>query len=439
MATHAKVAAHRDRRSPLVISISRLGRSPGSLLTVHESVSSPSRIGLDLIAIDEGAPLDLDLRLESVSEGVLVTGMMSGPTSGQCARCLTPITGHVEVDLTELFAYPDSATDMTTDADEVERVGSGGQADTVDLEQPIIDAVGLALPFAPVCGPDCAGLCPQCGIPLATAEPGHSHEQIDPRWAKLANFDSAAFDTSVRDNNIAKEGMGSRASLLEALGVELPDELLTVTLTHRSYAYENGRLPTNERLEFLGDAVLGLIVSEELFRRHPNSSEGELSRLRNAIVNTHALADVGRKLGSNGLGSHLLLGRGELNTGGSDKTSILADGVEALLGAVYVQHGAVTAREVVIRLFGPLIDIAPTLGAGLEWKTSLQELTSARGLGKPIYSVEATGPDHDREYTATVLVEGNEFGAGVGRSKKEAEQRAAAEAWKALENGYQAD
>ena len=194
MATRAKAAAHRGRRSPLVINISRLGRRPGSMLSVHESVSSPSRIGLDLIAIDEGAPLELDLRVESVSEGVLVTGTVSAPTSGECARCLTPITGHVEIDLTELFAYPDSATDATTDADEVGRVID----DAVDLEQPIIDAVGLALPFAPTCGPDCAGLCPRCGIPLATAEPGHHHEQIDPRWAKLAALlpDEPATDES---------------------------------------------------------------------------------------------------------------------------------------------------------------------------------------------------------------------------------------------------
>lgn len=158
------------------------------MLTFSETVPSPSRIGLDLIGIDEGAPLELDLRIESVSEGVLVTGTVSAPTSGECVRCLTPITGEVEIDLTELFAYPHSATDETTESDEIGRVGSSGRPDTVDLEQPIIDAIGLALPFAPLCGPDCAGLCPQCGVQLATAEPGHRHEQIDPRWAKLAGF-----------------------------------------------------------------------------------------------------------------------------------------------------------------------------------------------------------------------------------------------------------
>ncbi|BBY43313.1 DNA-binding protein [Mycolicibacterium celeriflavum] len=160
-------------------------------MAVSETVPSPSRIGLDLIAIEEGAPLALDLRVESVSEGVLVTGTVSAPTAGECARCLTPVTGDVEIDLTELFAYPDSATDETTEADEVGRVVD----DTVNLEQPIIDAVGLALPFVPLCRPDCAGLCPDCGVALAEAEPGHHHERIDPRWAKLAGM----LDEDTRD------------------------------------------------------------------------------------------------------------------------------------------------------------------------------------------------------------------------------------------------
>lgn len=165
------------------------------MITFSETVPSPSRIGLDLIGIDEGAPLKLDLRIESVSEGALVTGTVSAPTSGECARCLTPITGDVEIDLTELFAYPDTATDETTEEDEIGRVGSSGQPDTVDLEQPIIDAIGMALPFSPLCGPECVGLCPQCGVPLATAEPDHHHEQIDPRWAKLTGI----FENDARD------------------------------------------------------------------------------------------------------------------------------------------------------------------------------------------------------------------------------------------------
>jgi len=158
------------------------------MMTFSETVPTPSRIGLDLIGIDEGAPLTLELRLESVSEGVLVSGTVSAPTSGECARCLTSITGDVEIYLTELFAYPDSATDETTESDEIGRVGSSGEPDSVDLEQPIIDAIGLALPLSPLCGPDCAGLCPECGVALATAEPGHHHEQIDPRWAKLTGL-----------------------------------------------------------------------------------------------------------------------------------------------------------------------------------------------------------------------------------------------------------
>jgi len=223
-----------------------------------------------------------------------------------------------------------------------------------------------------------------------------------------------------------------RAPLLEALGVDLSDNLLTVALTHRSYSYENGGLPTNERLEFLGDAVLGLTVTEELYHRHPDRSEGDLAKLRASIVNTQALADVGRHLGDKGLGAHLLLGKGEENSGGADKSSILADGVESLLGAVYLEHGLAAARAVILRLFGLLLDTAPTLGAGLDWKSSLQELTAARGIGVPSYTVTSTGPDHHKEFTATVVVADTEYGTGVGRTKKEAELRAAAAAWNAL-------
>ena len=225
---------------------------------------------------------------------------------------------------------------------------------------------------------------------------------------------------------------GDRAALVTALGIELPDELLTMALTHRSYSYENGGLPTNERLEFLGDAVLGLTVTEELYHRHPDRSEGDLAKLRASIVNTQALADVGRGLGDDGLGAYLLLGKGEENSGGADKSSILADGVESLLGAIYLEHGLTGAREVILRLFRSLIETAPTLGAGLDWKSSLQELTAARGMGAPSYMVTATGPDHDKEFTATVVVMNTEYGRGVGRTKKEAELKAAASAWTAL-------
>lgn len=174
----------RQSASPLCIDVSRLGRRPGAMMTVRTTVSSPARIGLDLAAIDAGAPLDLDLRVESVTEGVLVTGEVSGPTAGQCSRCLEPFAGNIVIELTELFAYPDSLTEATTESDEVGHVVD----DTVDLEQSIVDAVGLALPLSPLCRPDCPGLCPQCGVPLATAEPGHHHDVVDPRWAKLAEL-----------------------------------------------------------------------------------------------------------------------------------------------------------------------------------------------------------------------------------------------------------
>ncbi len=179
-----KSAPHPDLSSPLVFDVSRLGRRPGSMLTVTETVPSPLRIGLDLIAIEPGAEMDLDLRFESVSEGVLVSGTVHAPTRGECSRCLGPITDEVEIALTELFAYPDSVTESTTESDEVGRVID----ETVDLAQPIVDAVGLALPFVALCAEDCPGLCSHCGVALATAEAGHSHEIIDPRWAKLADL-----------------------------------------------------------------------------------------------------------------------------------------------------------------------------------------------------------------------------------------------------------
>ncbi|WP_156747825.1 DUF177 domain-containing protein [Mycobacterium sp. E3198] len=173
----------RHATSPMRLDITRLGRRPGAMVTLRNTVPSPSRIGLPMIAIEQGAPVEMDLQIQSVSEGVLVTGTVAAPTVGECARCLTPVNGRVEVRLTELFAYPDSTTEATTEEDEVGHIVD----DTIDLEQPIIDAVGLELPFSPVCSPDCPGLCPDCGVALA-AEPGHHHDRIDPRWAKLADM-----------------------------------------------------------------------------------------------------------------------------------------------------------------------------------------------------------------------------------------------------------
>lgn len=183
MARQQSPTAQRHTSSPLRVDIARLGRRPGAMFTLHDTVHSPSRIGLDMIAIQRGDPLDRDLRVESVSEGVLVSGTVTAPTVGECARCLAEVRSSVQVVLTELFAYPGSTTEATTEQDEVGHIVD----DTFDLEQAIIDAVGLELPLSPVCRPDCPGLCAECGIPLAS-EPGHRHDQIDPRWAKLADI-----------------------------------------------------------------------------------------------------------------------------------------------------------------------------------------------------------------------------------------------------------
>lgn len=183
--------AQRHSASPMRVDLTRLGRRPGAMVTLRDTVPSPSRIGLEMIAVEAGAPLDLDLRIQSVSEGVLVTGTVAAPTAGECSRCLTPVDGRVRVDLTELFAYPDSTTEATTEEGEVGHIVD----DTIDLEQPVIDAVGLELPFSPVCTPDCPGLCPECGVALA-AEPGHHHDRIDPRWAKLADMLPPGADTA---------------------------------------------------------------------------------------------------------------------------------------------------------------------------------------------------------------------------------------------------
>jgi ribonuclease-3 len=220
---------------------------------------------------------------------------------------------------------------------------------------------------------------------------------------------------------------------LEAtLGTGVDPELLERALTHRSYAYENGGLPTNERLEFLGDSVLGLVVTDALYRRHPDLPEGQLAKLRASVVNTRALAGVARSLD---LGRWLRLGKGEEVTGGRDKASILADTMEAIIGAVYLDRGLEGVTTMVRTLFDPLMQAATEDGAALDWKTSLQELTAARGLGVPEYVVAESGPDHAKSFTATAVVGGELHGEGSGRSKKEAEQQAAEAAWRSLTAG----
>lgn len=231
---------------------------------------------------------------------------------------------------------------------------------------------------------------------------------------------------------VDEAGESQFADLLTAVDTTIGEQLLTLALTHRSYAYENGGLPTNERLEFLGDSVLGVVITERLYLSYPDRPEGELAKIRASVVNMHALADVARSLGPGGLGRHLYLGRGEEMTGGRDKDSILADGLESLFGAVFLEHGLATSKRVILRLFDDVIDRAGTLGAGLDWKTSLQELSAEQGLGPPQYQISSTGPDHNKEFTAVAVVAGESLGNGVGRTKKEAEQQAAARAWKTL-------
>jgi len=168
--------------SPWVIDTRELGRRPGSSRAIHRTVPVEVPLGVeDVIEVPRGAEVDLDVLLESVVEGVLVSGTASAPTTGSCSRCLDPLSGQVEVDLTELFAYPHSATDETTDEDEVSRLVD----DRIDLEPVVRDAVVLALPQVPLCTPDCAGLCPDCGAKWAEVGPEHGHEKIDPRWAAL--------------------------------------------------------------------------------------------------------------------------------------------------------------------------------------------------------------------------------------------------------------
>ncbi len=222
----------------------------------------------------------------------------------------------------------------------------------------------------------------------------------------------------------------SRDELRVQLGVpSLDSGLLERALTHRSFAYEHGGLPTNERLEFLGDSVLGVVVTEALYLTHPDLSEGRLAKLRAAVVNARALAEVARTLG---LGEHIRLGRGEEATGGRDKSSILSDTVEAVIGAVYLDKGFEVAGAVVHLLFDPLMLAAADLGAGLDWKTSLQELAADRSLGVPEYLIDDSGPDHEKTFVARVRVGDSVYGHGMGRSKKEAEQQAAETAWHAI-------
>lgn len=224
---------------------------------------------------------------------------------------------------------------------------------------------------------------------------------------------------------------GGRRALVQRLGVVIDPELLTLALTHRSYAYEDGGTPHNERLEFLGDSILGQAVTVMLFTRHPELDEGSLAKRRASLVSTVALAEAARHIE---LGRHILLGRGEEQTGGRDKDSILADTTEAIIGATYLSAGPDAATDLVLRLMEPLLGDPERYGAAMDPKTSLQELAARRQESPPAYSVQAAGPDHNRIFTATVRV-GSTAAQGIGSSKKSAEMAAALAAWRDITTG----
>ena len=207
--------------------------------------------------------------------------------------------------------------------------------------------------------------------------------------------------------------------------------MLELALTHRSFSYEAGGLPTNERMEFLGDSVLGLVVTDELYEKFPDLDESRLSPLRSGVVNMRALAQVARDIN---LGQYLRIGKGEEATNGRDKNSILADSFEALVGAIYLDHGYEKTAEIVLNLLRPVIDSAQNSGAALDGKTALQELAASLGLTSPEYEIGESGPDHDKSFTAIAILSGERFPQGVGKSKREAEQAAAKLAHEVISN-----
>jgi uncharacterized protein len=177
-----KGASRPDHRNPLVLDTRDLGRAPGSMREVQRRILAPAGLGLDIVWVPQGAPLVLDLRMESVTEGVLVTGSVTAPITGECGRCLDELSGEFTGEICELYAYPQSATDETAEADEIHRI----EDDLIDLGPVVHDTVVLGLPISPLCREDCAGLCPDCGLRLDDLPEAHTHVVIDPRWAALA-------------------------------------------------------------------------------------------------------------------------------------------------------------------------------------------------------------------------------------------------------------
>lgn len=225
------------------------------------------------------------------------------------------------------------------------------------------------------------------------------------------------------------------AALVQALDYEFSNPVLVRTaLTHRSWCSENPGHDSNERLEFLGDSVLGLVITDELFSANPDQSEGALAKARAAVVNERSLCQIADEIG---VGPALFLGRGELATGGREKASILADATEALFGAIYIDGGFEQARRVILSLLSERAAIAVSDPGVDDFKSQLQEFIARHYGDAPVYQIDDSGPDHDKRFTAHVLLAGAEVGTGEGRTKKSAEQSAAGEALEALKQRQQ--
>ncbi|EAR23865.1 ribonuclease III [marine actinobacterium PHSC20C1] len=229
---------------------------------------------------------------------------------------------------------------------------------------------------------------------------------------------------------MAITGSSSQAELSAVLGVEINPDVLTLALTHRSFAYENGGIANNERLEFLGDSILGQAVTVKLYRDNPELDEGDLAKRRASLVSSVALAEIARLIG---LGAYIRLGKGEEQTGGREKPSILADTVEAIIGAAYLDLGGDAATALVLRLVAPLLADPERFGAAMDPKTSLQELAAQLGRGVPDYRIEDSGPDHSKRFHASLVLSNDVIATGTGSSKKQAEMAAALEAWTILQ------
>lgn len=218
-------------------------------------------------------------------------------------------------------------------------------------------------------------------------------------------------------------------ALSKALGVDIEPQLLTLALTHRSHSYEHGRGPNNERLEFLGDAILGFLVTAHIHDHFSDLDEGELTKLKNALVSASALAEAAKKIS---LGDYLLLGKGEIQTGGKSKPNLLADAFEAVLGAAYVSKGMDAAFQIVSSLILPMLEDSKYLLDSADPKTTLIELLQSRGAPAPAYEISHEGPDHDRTFLCRLLVAGQLVSEAAGRSRKLAETNAAIKALEIL-------